>query len=488
MNNAHIVIYGLALAAINLFAFSVGQGWDAWAHLQHPIAAQIPVGFLVSIIGILLLDLVSKALPTDRFVIQGHRAFFRIYGLALLFGLPLFVGCGFLFNDHGPTPGRTFTFLLFQSLANAVALHCVFSARKVSFSELVRREIEKPWVSRSLAVGLGLLMSLLLLLLVEGVFYVLNASAPAKADKVYSGEYLLPGKFFRRDDVLGISLIPDTAVTSILTIDGKPTWNVVYGTDQFGRRKTIPAGPQNKKEFAMFFGDSFLFGEGSNDEETIPSQFESRTQRYRAYNYGVPGYGTQQMLAKLESGALKAEVKEQFGVAFYIYLEDVHEGRVAGQMSVVNGWGRNFPYYDLDADGNLKSKGTFATGRPILSSLFHWLGKTQLARHLGLNLPNLDEQHYRLTAKIIEESKRLFEQQFSSTEFVVVLFPKKNAHRRIVPYLEKAGITYFDYYQLFAPEADGYSFEGDGHPTPMANAVLADQLVKDISDRTAVGQ
>jgi len=481
VNKAHILIYGLALAAINLVAFGAGQDWDTWAHRQHPIAAQVPVGVLVSIIGILLLDLVSRALPTDRFLIQGHQAFFQIYGFALLIGLPLFVGCSFLLNDNGPSAGRTFTFLLFQSLANAVALHLVYSTRKVSIRDVVRRGIEKPWVSRSAAVGLGLLLSVLLLFLVEGLFYILNASAPAKADKVYSGEYLLPGKFFRSDEVLGISLIPDTAVTSILTIDGRPTWNVVYGTDRFGRRTSTAAGVGDRDEFAVFFGDSFLFGEGSNDEETIPSLFESRTQRYRAYNYGVPGYGTQQMLAKLQSNSLKDEVKEETGVLFYTYLEDVHEGRVAGQMNVVNAWATNFPFYDLDNDGNLVHQGTFTTGRPILNHIYRLLGRTQLARYLGLNLPNLGEEHYRLTARIIEESKELYEQQFPNSDFYVVLLPKKNAHRRILPYLEQAEIKYLDYLDLLDPNAPGYAFVGDGHPTPAANQALANQLGRHVS-------
>lgn len=56
----------------------------------------------------------------------------------------------------------------------------------------------------------------------------------------------------------------------------------------------------------LFFGGSYTFGEGVNDNESMPYQVDLLTKkRYRIFNFGLHGYGPHQMLSALEHGYVK---------------------------------------------------------------------------------------------------------------------------------------------------------------------------------------
>ena len=336
-------------------------------------------------------------------------------------------------------------------------------------------------VKRSLAAAGITFVTLLLLLSIEGICYVRNRSQPAGPKKVHQGGYLDPGKFSRWDATLGTALVPNAEVRSRLIIDDKTVWDVHYSNDQLGRRTTIVHDPTQVSDYAVFFGCSFLFGEGSNDDQTIPSCFAAALPNYRAYNYGVPGYGTQQMLAKLQTDTIADEIVEDSGIVIYLYLENVHEPRVVGGMQVTNSFAWNYPYYDFDDDGRVRRFGNFSSGRPLLSKVYWLLGRSQFVRMLGMNFPRPSEDHYRLTAAIIEESKKLCEAQLHCEQFLVAAYPRPAAHRRLLGYLDAANIQYLDYSDLFDPDRAEMSYSGDGHPTPHANQVFARQLASDVA-------
>ena len=70
-----------------------------------------------------------------------------------------------------------------------------------------------------------------------------------------------------------------------------------------------------------FFGGSQTFGEGLNDDETIPALVQKKTRVHRVYNYAYRGYGPHQMLRMIETNALKDQLKETNGIAFYQYFD-----------------------------------------------------------------------------------------------------------------------------------------------------------------------
>ncbi len=77
-------------------------------------------------------------------------------------------------------------------------------------------------------------------------------------------------------------------------------FDVLYNIDEKGRK----AIPQNKgaKRTVYFFGDSFTFGQGAMNEDTALNLLAERIgDQFNVLNYGVMGYGLEQMLARLRS-------------------------------------------------------------------------------------------------------------------------------------------------------------------------------------------
>ena len=88
--------------------------------------------------------------------------------------------------------------------------------------------------------------------------------------------------------VLGFRPAPNSKVEAVATFDGQPVYRQTYTFDQYGGRTTLsaPAG----SDLYLFLGDSFMFGQGLKDEETMASQFARATgNSVRVLNFGVPG-------------------------------------------------------------------------------------------------------------------------------------------------------------------------------------------------------
>ena len=73
----------------------------------------------------------------------------------------------------------------------------------------------------------------------------------------------------------------------------------------------------------FFFGDSYVFGEGLSDEETLPWQLQSILPDRMIINFGVGGYGTCQAMLRLEEQKVRVTAGD-----FVVYgLSSFHEER-----------------------------------------------------------------------------------------------------------------------------------------------------------------
>ncbi len=372
------------------------------------------------------------------------------------------------------TGGRWLVVLLWLGCNSSLCLMCSRALDDIRFLNLLSRR----WKLRLMAAGVGLTACGLLVAATEFTSGLLLARQPAGPAKVYEGDYLEQGALFREDPELGIALEPRRRVSCRLLVDDREVWNVRYSTDEFGRRRTVFPGTQTPAATAVFFGCSFLFGEGSEDADTIPSCFCKESSGYLAANYGVPGWGTQHMLALLESGQLPAQMFMPAKLGVYLYLPEVHEARVVGDMDIVNGFGGGFPYYELNATGQPERKGLFASGRPVTSLFYRVLGKSRTRALLGLNFPRRQPEHYLLTAAVIARARDLFLQQFPDSRFIVVAYPDPDPETLTLKTCRKNGLDVLDLRQLFDPTNPSFQHEGDGHPTPAANAAVASAIAK----------
>jgi hypothetical protein len=472
-------MHSFVLALLVLGSLRFGSWWDAFTHERHPSLALVPLHVICFVACVILWDRMGFGLLGLPHLNSWPWSMSKLLAAVSLVTAGVFLTGSLLGLGKAFSTGRLVVVVGFAVLVLPLALGCVQATSEFR----LRLLLKKRGVAPVLAALVSLLLCAGFLSGLEAFFGFLNARRPPGPTKVYEGEYLNPEALYRPDADLGIALRPDTSVQCRLQIDQRQVWDARYSTDQFGRRTTVlPVNTQPDK-CAVFFGCSFLFGEGSNDDQTIPSAFAAAAPEYRAYNYGVPGYGTQQMLAILESNRLSQEVSERSGLGIYLYLEDVHEGRVVGDMDIVNGFGAEFPYYGLNADQTVTRHGTFMTGRPVTQWLYSVLGSSQTRAWLGLNFPRRSEAHYALTAAVVKNARDLFLSQFPNSRFVVAVYPKPGFHRKSLQLMVDAGVEVVDLSKLFDPGAEEMHFAGDGHPTPLANQTVAEALVRELKLR-----
>lgn len=172
------------------------------------------------------------------------------------------------------------------------------------------------------------------------------------------------------DPILGFRPKPDSEVVATATWGSELVYRQTYHFDSTAARVTPPA-PQATDTY-LFIGDSFIFGQGLSDEETMPSQFaKQNAPAGRSVNLGVPGYGPNHLVRAFEAG-LFDRYTDRNVKAVVTWIIPAHLQRVTGDGS----WLGSSPRYVLE-HGTLRYTGTFNEHRwrdPI-AGLHYLLGQ-----------------------------------------------------------------------------------------------------------------
>ena len=316
---------------------------------------------------------------------------------------------------------------------------------------------------------------LLLLLLMSGI--KLAGYIKQKKSGHFEGNYL--SLCYLPDSVLGYAPFKDTVIKSIKIFGADTIYDSYYILTSQGLRESSCTKIHCGSYHALFFGCSFVYGEGLNAENTIPYIFNCRNKEIATYNFGYSGYGPQQMLARLQKGVDTVDIPPK-GLAIYTLLPE-HVHRAIGSMHVHNQWGAHMPYYVVEND-SLVRKGDFTSGRPFTSAWYRLLGIMGISPLLPdpkITLKDID-----LTSRIITESKKLYLKQFPGSRFYVMMYPvsgMKMEGDQLVTSIKNRGVEVLDYRSLF--EMDSlHTIKGDGHPNGLANKIIAEQLMKDLGE------
>jgi hypothetical protein len=163
--------------------------------------------------------------------------------------------------------------------------------------------------------------------------------------------------FFEGAEDVGYIPRPDQHVTAKrVTEDGTTVYDVAYtiGADQF--RVTPPV--QAPRACVPVFGDSFAFGEGLQDDETLSSRLVADGGgQVAAQNFGIGGWGPHQMLGGLISGRFQRALACPPTVALYTLIGG-HMRRLAGRDDWFEG-----PRFRLEPDGKVVRDGSLRDGR-----------------------------------------------------------------------------------------------------------------------------
>ena len=240
---------------------------------------------------------------------------------------------------------------------------------------------------------------------------------PEGSSLLNCGIYLYGGIY--KNPRLGYTLPKDAQIADTMTFQGTLVYQGTYTTDVYGRRITPIEPPEQRSHFLLFFGCSVTFGLWVHDDETMPFYAAQYAPHYRPYNYGVSGYGPNQMLAQLQNRDLTQEMPEPQGIAIYTFIDD-HIYRALGGMQVSPPWGVHPPLYILDSQDRLVPQERATVGRRLGSLLFWGLGHSQILTYFHIMpppMPRIKAEHMRLTARVIEEARKAFHQQFPRGKF-----------------------------------------------------------------------
>jgi hypothetical protein len=356
----------------------------------------------------------------------------------------------------------------FVWLAGAGAIACGFAAWKGG----------SGWVR---VVSVNACLVLLLFGAIEAAFGMLltrrNRSFP---------EY--PPQYFQPDNELGGA--PQKGAAHVTKRAGSTVvYDVTYTIGANGLRVSPPDRGKDATACALFFGDSFMFGEGLADDQTIPWRVGALTNGdARTFNFGFHGFGAQQMLAALESDRVAKSVDCRPTHIIYEAIPD-HVARAAGYYSFM----RHGPRYELvsnatrpdsvlfrghfdDAENNRSALGTLIAGALAKSWLYRWL--TSLS-------PLPDDDDLKRYIAIVTTSARVAAAKYPGCRFDVLYWDihgETPMDEKVLPALRAAGLSVFDVERIlpgFRENPSTFALSPyDAHPGARADDLLAQFVVQ----------
>lgn len=258
-------------------------------------------------------------------------------------------------------------------------------------------------------------------------------------------------------------------------IDGKLAYDVVYSFDAHHLRAT--AGNRTG-DTIIFFGCSITFGEGLDDDQTLPYAVSRQLGfRYNVVNFAFHGYGPHHMLRALERGLPRDLASGRVKRVLYV-AAPFHMHRAAG----LEPWGQRAPRYELDPDGEPRYAG-MGFSSLIPPEPPRWLAASRFARLAWLAVETYRKGRLgwqaELLAAIVKRSARLVHDQLGAPFTVLVWDNASEASRVMIDALKANGLQVVLVGDI-VPLADRrrYAIPLDGHPGPQTHPPIAARLAK----------
>jgi hypothetical protein len=240
---------------------------------------------------------------------------------------------------------------------------------------------------------------------------IAHRSSPSKVV-----ETIEPKRWSAPDSFVGYLPLPNRTSRWRKSAGGEQIFDVKVSTGPYGWRVAPPA-PSAPRSL-LFFGCSFTFGYGLNDEESYPYRVAVKAGgRFAVHNFGQNGWGPNQMLSLLEHNLAEEVVRQPPELAVFLTIPD-HLARVEGLDPHSGG----YPRYVLNARGQAAAAGTFAgTLNPLNRTLKDW--NMGWIRTLGVfSWHPLAANTDRLYFAIILAARDQIQRRFPGCRFEVVLW------------------------------------------------------------------
>lgn len=276
---------------------------------------------------------------------------------------------------------------------------------------------------------------------------------------------------FVRDDSMGHRPAANFSTATTLHHGDELVYDVVFTTDEHALRISPPVVGE-PKGCILFFGCSYTFGEGVNDDETLPSAVAMKTgQRYQVYNFGYSGYGPHHMLAAIEGALVDDAIDCRPTHAIY-QSHPHHVLRAAGKWW----WDRYGPRFVLSDDGKVERQGNFDDGASSL--LGAAADSSPLAMQLLDNVRPTPEDTV-LTEAIVDRSRRLLDERYPGIEFHIIHWDVGDPP--LFEGWEQRGVEVHPLSEMIDFKnpawAEEYLLPHDVHPKARTYSLIADHVV-----------
>lgn len=320
--------------------------------------------------------------------------------------------------------------------------------------------LRRPWLRDS---ALALLSIFICLAASEGFFFAIGQPHLRRTSRP---------KLIRTDPQLGYAPVADARVKVKESHDGKVVYDVIYtiGADDL---RVIPGNNQAAACKVAFFGCSFAFGEGLNDDQTMQYYFvHADDGRYEGFNFAFGGYGPHQMLREIETGRMASIVKRP-NLVIYEAIPD-HVRRLAGYDE----WDRYGPRYVPDGD-SVRYAGPFHLHADKWAHLTRrcWTWRF-IEAHLRWRRSPADVA---LFIAVVSRVRDLVEQRYGA-RFVVVLWDNSGGSRELIQEMTRKKITVYRVTEIIpdlkTDRAKYVISPFDMHPNATANRLIGEYLAR----------
>jgi hypothetical protein len=286
------------------------------------------------------------------------------------------------------------------------------------------------------------------------------------------------------DPVLGFRPKSDSEVLNIATFGPETLYRRTYHFDADAARVT-PQAPAGADTY-LFLGDSFIFGQGLPDDETLAAQFAKLNGlKVRTVNLGVPGNAPNHLLRAFETGLLDRYAGQPVK-AVVTWIIPAQLARVTGDGS----WLGSSPRYVLES-GTLRHTGTFNEYRLLhpLAGAKYLLGEV-FAFVDAIGMKQRQDEQVELFVAMMARLQQFSREKFDAPLVVIYSWPDESSQpghgisefaqpllAGVIARLRKLGIplisvdhvtSQYDVSRLLIPH--------DGHPNAFTTELIAAEL------------
>lgn len=343
-----------------------------------------------------------------------------------------------------------------------------------------------------LALFIGLMLMGGMLVAAEVFLRIRHARMPVAGDRHEDNM----SSFIEEMPVLGTRVRPGFHGHHYCRINDEEIYNAEYHIDAEGYRITPVEAADERSQAALFFGCSFTFGLGVEQDESLPAAFARKCRDFLPVNFGVPGYGPQHFWLQIQQERFKELVPREEGVILYGFI-DHHIDRLMGQQQLLEDWGWVLPWLEI-SEKEVSLHGLM-NDRIARGSVFLKFFKSLHLGQFVLNrLPLLHEKSYtdeealQSLTWLLQDIQRRLKDILPGYKLVVFSYPWTPESQKLGPYLERAGIPWLDYDAIYEDLGDHpkpYLFadvpgqQPWGHPKATLYADLATRLAEDLNCR-----